>query len=65
MSVMTLLPKNDPRLIAWEAYKQTEEFANTKKWAAHAEHVQGKKPRNGKPKETCTAGTSTKGASEG
>lgn len=27
------LPKDDPRLIAWEKYKQTDEFKNTIRWA--------------------------------
>lgn len=30
-----------PMLIAWEQYKQTSDYANTKKWAAHDEHVDG------------------------
>ena len=39
--VMAEVPRNDPMRIAWEEYKQTEEFANTRKWAVHEEHVDG------------------------
>lgn len=35
------VPKDHPLLIAWEKYRQTEEYANTKKWATHNEHVDG------------------------
>lgn len=28
-------------MVAWEAYKATEEYANTKQWAAYPEHVDG------------------------
>jgi len=35
------LPSDDPRIIAWEAYKKTEDFENAKKWAAYKEHVDG------------------------
>lgn len=31
MPVSTPVPENDPLMIAWNAYKETEEYANTKK----------------------------------
>ena len=37
----TALPKNHPMVVAWEEYQATPEYANTKKWAAHKEHVDG------------------------
>ena len=33
MSTSAPLPDNDPRVIAWNAYKATDDFANTRKWA--------------------------------
>ena len=33
MTVSTALSKDDPLVIAWEAYRQTEEFDNSKRWA--------------------------------
>ena len=41
MPTMTQVPADHPLMKAWKAYEQTEEFANTKKWATHPEHVQG------------------------
>ena len=35
------LPDNDPRIVAWEAYKQTEEYANTQRWASAIDHTEG------------------------
>ena len=32
---------DDPRLIAWEKYKETGEYQNVRKWAAYPEHVEG------------------------
>ena len=34
---MAQVPADDPLMIAWNTYKTTEEFANTKKWAMEAE----------------------------
>lgn len=34
------VPKDAPVMVAWERYKQTEEYANTRKWA-QTEHVDG------------------------
>jgi len=41
MSTATALPKDDPRMIAWEQYKKSERYQNSKKWAAYPEHVEG------------------------
>jgi hypothetical protein len=41
MSAMTVVPDNDPLMRAWNEFKQTEEFANAKKWASHPEHLDG------------------------
>lgn len=41
MSTMALVPKSDPLMNAWEVFKQTEEYANAKRWAAHPEHLEG------------------------
>lgn len=41
MAVMMALPADDPRMKAWEAYKATPEYANTRKWALHEAHVEG------------------------
>lgn len=38
---MAPVPKDDPLMRAWEAHKQTEDYANSKKWAAHEQHVDG------------------------
>jgi hypothetical protein len=37
----TGLAKDDPRMIAWDAWTQTPEYANTLQWAAHGEHRKG------------------------
>ena len=36
---MTPVPADDPRTIAWEAYKETDEYANSVKWALCRTHV--------------------------
>jgi hypothetical protein len=33
MPTAAALNKDDPRMIAWEAWKQTEEYANALRWA--------------------------------
>lgn len=33
MSTQSALQEDDPRMIAWNAYKQTEAFKNSKHWA--------------------------------
>jgi hypothetical protein len=35
------VPLTDPMRAAWEAYKLTAEYANSRKWALFAEHVDG------------------------
>lgn len=35
------LSANHPLMLAWEAYKATDEYANTKRWASHPEHAEG------------------------
>lgn len=41
MTAMTPCPEDHPLMIAWKAHQATEEFANSKKWAAYPEHLQG------------------------
>ena len=38
--VMKLDP-DDPRMIAWEEYRNSEEYTYTRKWAAYEQHVDG------------------------
>lgn len=33
MSASSPVPKDHPLMVAWEAYKATEDYANTKRWA--------------------------------
>lgn len=39
--VMAPLPKDDPRIVAFEAYKRTDAYQNTRRWAQHPDHVDG------------------------
>lgn len=41
MTVQAACPSDHPLMIAWSAYRATPDFANTKRWAAHPEHVDG------------------------
>jgi len=41
MSAQTPAPTDSPVMIAWEAYKMSDEFQNVKTWAVHLEHVEG------------------------
>lgn len=41
MDIQSPLPKNHPLMKAWEDYKKSEDFANTRKWALREEHVDG------------------------
>lgn len=41
MPTSTPLPKDHPLIIAWEAHRKTEEYANSKKWALTNDHVDG------------------------
>lgn len=38
---MAAVHPDDPLMIAWEIYRQTQEFDNTKRWAVEGEHVEG------------------------
>jgi hypothetical protein len=35
------VPKGHPLMKAWEKFKASDEFANSKRWAAHPEHLDG------------------------
>ena len=39
--VMAEMPKTHPLRAAWEQYVQTDSYKNTRKWAAHPEHLDG------------------------
>lgn len=41
MSDMQALPKDDPRIVAWQAYRLTEDYENTRRWALQEAHVDG------------------------
>lgn len=41
MSVDRACKPNEPVMVAWDEYKKTEDYANSKKWAAHREHTEG------------------------
>jgi hypothetical protein len=41
MSVQSPVPADDPLMVAWTAYKATEEYANTKKWATSPQDTDG------------------------
>lgn len=41
MTAMTPLPQDHPLMRAWEAYKLTEEYTNSKHWAPSHQHIQG------------------------
>ncbi len=41
MPTETPLSPDDPRLIAWNAYKRTDTFRNARAWALQEEHVDG------------------------
>jgi hypothetical protein len=41
MSTQVALPEDDLRIKAFDSYKQTEDYANAKKWASFPEHVDG------------------------
>lgn len=38
---MSPVPKDAPVRIAWEAYKASDDYANTKKWAVVLAHTDG------------------------
>jgi hypothetical protein len=39
--VMEALPKDHPLMVAWETYKETDDYANSRKWAATPEYLEG------------------------
>lgn len=41
MAAMSEMSMTHPLRAAWEQYKQTAEYQNTRKWAAHPEHLDG------------------------
>jgi hypothetical protein len=41
MPVETPLPKDSPIMLAWEAYKSGDDYANSFKWAERTEHREG------------------------
>lgn len=41
MSVEAPLPDDHPLKIAWEEYKQSKSYANTRQWALQEDHVDG------------------------
>lgn len=41
MPTMMQAPKDSPLMVAWEAHKRSEEYANSKRWAAKPEHLEG------------------------
>jgi hypothetical protein len=41
MAVMQQVPGDDPLMVAWNRYKETEAFANTKRWSTVPQHVDG------------------------
>ena len=41
MTAMTPLPQDHSLMQAWEAYKLTEEYTNSKHWAPSPQHIQG------------------------
>jgi hypothetical protein len=41
MPTMQQLPDDHPDVIAWNAYKASEDYENTKRWATNAEHTEG------------------------
>lgn len=41
MSTMSPVPKSDPLMKAWEAFKQTDEYRNARMWAADPNNLDG------------------------
>jgi hypothetical protein len=41
MPVMTKIPDDHPMMVAWNAYMESEEFANSKRWAINPDHTEG------------------------
>lgn len=41
MSTMALVPKDDPMLVGWEAFKSSEHYRNIKMWALLPQYLEG------------------------
>lgn len=41
MPTTSPVPKNDPLMQAWEAFKQTDEYANAREWAKDFQYLEG------------------------
>jgi len=41
MPTETPVPNDHPLMVAWNAYKQTEDYANTLRWAVYPKHTEG------------------------
>lgn len=41
MPIETQVSENNPMLIAWNKYKASDEYQNSRNWAKHEEHVDG------------------------
>lgn len=41
MSEQTPLPADHPIKVAWDKFRATDGYANTRRWAAHEKHVDG------------------------
>jgi hypothetical protein len=39
--VMKILSDNDPRVVGFKQYKETDDYSNAAYWAAYKEHVTG------------------------
>ena len=39
--LMTDVPSTDPMMVAWESYRASANYANTRKWATKDRHVDG------------------------
>lgn len=38
---MQALDRDDPRVVAWEAFKSTDEYENSVRWARNPVHIEG------------------------
>ena len=41
MTVSTPVPGYSPLMLAWEAHKATDDYANSRNWAAYSDHREG------------------------
>lgn len=40
MTIQTPVPEDDPLIIAWKAYKESDAFAHAKSWATNVAWIQ-------------------------